>query len=382
MGSIRKSVLGVVFATVLLVGLVLAGPVFAAGAWWQVSSSVRPAVLAAGGEGTVFARTVNVGDGASSGVVTLTDTLPAGVAAQSVQFVSWRYGTALDFQALLHVCEVQPGRVQCTYPEFLPVVAPYEMLEMRIAVKVATGAVSGGNRVEMSGGGAPVASSTQPLAVGAGGVPFGAEDVGLTPEEEGGALDTRAGSHPFQLTSTIALNQTADPAQPPALSKDLGLELPAGLVGNATLVPQCSEQDFGAANEGGVNSCPEDTAVGVVVLTFDEPENLKVTTKPAPLFNLVPARGEPARFGFTVANSAVTFDTSVRSGGDYGVTIGASNITELANPMFIQATFWVPQGTPATTSHAAGAASQPNTTWKPAMPRRASYSTRAPHCRC
>src|SRR4029077_18669423 len=125
-------------------------------------------------------------------------------------------------------------------------------------------------------------------------------------------------------------------------------KLPAGLVGNATLIPQCSEQDFGAEVEGGINSCPEDTAVGVVLVTIDEPANLKVFTRPVPLFNLVPSHGEPARFGFAVLNGSVTFDASVRSGGDYGVTINVNNLTEVVNPIFTQSVFW---GVPGDPSH-------------------------------
>ncbi len=352
MGSTRRSVFGVVFAAVVLAGLMLAGPVLAAGPWWQVSSGATPAVLTAGGEDTIVARTMNVGDGATSGAVTLTDTLPAGVSAQSVQFLSWRAGTNLDYNAIFHACEVQPGRVQCTYQEFFPgfnpVVKPYELLEMKIAVRVAASAVSGEeNQVQVSGGEAPLATRTRQVTVG-GAVPFGVEDVELTPEEEGGGLDTRAGSHPFQLTSTIMFNQTSDPLKPPALLKDIAFKLPAGLVGNATLIPQCSEQDFGAANEGGVNSCPEDTAVGVVVVTIDEPAFLGLFTRPVPLFNLVPSHGEPARFGFTVTNASVTYDASVRNGGDYGVTINAHNLTQAANPISAQTTFW---GVPGDPSH-------------------------------
>ncbi len=67
---------------------------------------------------------------------------------------------------------------------------------------------------------------------------FGAENYELTPEEEGGLPDTQAGSHPFQLTTTLTFNNKAVPVfnyqhkevlpevQPVALTKDLRLNLP------------------------------------------------------------------------------------------------------------------------------------------------------------
>ena len=40
-----------------------------------------------------------------------------------------------------------------------------------------------------------------------------------------------------------------------------------------------------------------------------------------PLYKSEPAVGEPARFGFATPVGPVVLDTSVRTGGDYGVVV-------------------------------------------------------------
>ena len=60
-------------------------------------------------------------------------------------------------------------------------------------------------------GARPRSWSRRALALGDSPPSFGAENYELTPEEEGGAPDTQAGSHPFQLTSTLTFNTKAVP---------------------------------------------------------------------------------------------------------------------------------------------------------------------------
>jgi hypothetical protein len=68
-----------------------------------------------------------------------------------------------------------------------------------------------------------------------------------------------------------------------------------------------------------------------------------------PLYNLEPAVGEPARFGFTIpGGGTVILDTSVRTGGDYGVVVTVSDIPETIEFIGSQVTFW---GAPADPRH-------------------------------
>ena len=87
-----KRMVGVVFAGALLAASVGVTPAVAVSPWWRVALSARPAVLAPGGEGTIVVQAVNAGDAATSGAVTLTDTLPAGVTAQSVVLYASLFG--------------------------------------------------------------------------------------------------------------------------------------------------------------------------------------------------------------------------------------------------------------------------------------------------
>jgi hypothetical protein len=352
--------------------LALSGPAWANAPWWHGTTSVSPTHLPPGGEGTIYAQAVNVGDAKTSGPITLSYTLPQGVSVAEeeaepgvfrpeISFYAFTLTTNFDLgpagfiESLFHygLCSVSGQTVSCSDSEALmegPLgaafpnlahMAPFENLEMRVRVKAAVGAEAGSSKLEVVGGGAPRLVTRRPFIVSASAPVFGVQDLAMTPEEEGGRVDAQAGSHPFQLTTTFSLNQSADPVRPPALPRNLQFRLPPGLIGNPTIIPQCSEHDFkeifGGGNE---NRCPQDTVVGVASITFDEPVTLGIQTKPVPLFNLTPGLGEPARFGFEFANAPVTLDTAVRTGSDYGVTVSVNNITELANLLSSSVTFW------------------------------------------
>jgi hypothetical protein len=294
-------------------------------------------------DGTIVVSAVNLGDAnvnPETQLVTLTDKLPAGLTAVaiegSVDESLSAFGTGSD------PLECVLGSLSCTFTgkssleEYPSSVPPYNLVQMRIAVNV-SGVKSGEvNEASITGGGAPAATVKQSLVVSGQPMPFGVSSYEMRPEEEGGGADTQAGSHPFQLTTTTTFNETFE-GKPVALAKDLHFKLPPGLIGNPAPFAQCSLANFLQI------LCSPQTVVGVarVSINFLYAGTKNVFPFAEPLYNLEPAVGEPARFGFIVNGEVpVLLDTAVRTGGDYGVTVNVSNITQQAEFLSSEVTFW------------------------------------------
>ena len=356
---ISRTILGILAAG-LVTMLAGAAPTFAAGTCegcsprWQLTSSAAPTNLPPGGEGQIAVAATNLGDApvnASTTPVTITDKLPRGVTATAIPAYPSTYVGWLKHE--MRCSLPAPSLVSCTWtgPEPLP---PYETLEVRVAVKVAEGAQFGEeNEATITGGEAPSASIKQPVTVDSTPTPFGVDEYTVSPENDDGSLDTQAGSHPFQLTSTIAFYQTLEANQQfgklpttPSLVRDLRIDLPPGLIGNPTPFPQCTLLAFDTLGPNLINRCPSNTAMGVASVSIQEPRIFGMDTIGVPLFNLTPAAGEPARFGFEVLAVPVTLDTSVRTGSDYGVTVSVNNVSEAAALLTSRVTFWGVPGDP------------------------------------
>jgi len=294
----------------------------------------------------------------------ITDRLPKGLRAVSVHGVAGQ-GEGEEPPGTTRHCylqEGQPGEGQLAVCQHLGPLPAFDQLEMLIGVIVEPGAGSAGaeqQQVRVTGGGAPSYHLSRPLRFGET-TPFGVQQYELTPEEEGGLLDTRAGSHPFQSTSTISLNTGRFLASGeahtghgevvlPALVKDLTLHWPAGLVGNPTPFPVCSLSQFltTGPNEKPLNFCPSQSAVGVSAITYDEPSTFGDFTETVPLFLVEPQQGEPARLGFITPVGPVFIDSSVRNGEDYGVTVHVENITQVPGFFRAETTVWGVPGAPA-----------------------------------
>lgn len=355
---IKKACLVAVVAACTV--MVCSGVAVAGVPWWHVNTVSAPASQP-GGQGRLVLEVSNLGDAAVNGFVspvTITDRLPVGVVPSHVYGEGGgSFGIGINGVREIIKCSFASQVITCTYAG--PLLA-YERFMVAITVNVEAGAGTGVSEVNVSGGGAASVVWRHALALGETVPGFGVENYEMTPEEEGGSLDTQAGSHPFQLTTTLTFNTKAAPVfmyqynevlpevQPVTLTKDVRINLPPGLVGNPTPLPKCPLSVFVKPSNN--SQCPDDTVVGVAtpIVTNVNAIPLVPLGEDRPLYSIEPAVGEPARFGFTTPVGPVVLDTSVLTGGDYGVVVSAPNIPDFIGFIGTQATFW---GVPADSRH-------------------------------
>ena len=190
--------------------------------------------------------------------------------------------------------------VTCEVGAVAPVGAP-EVFEIpvRVAPGVQPTVVVGGpvDLVSVSGGGAlGVAQARVPVSFGSGVAPLGFSGFDSWLSNEDGTTDTQAGSHPYSLTVTYAVNSVgAGGGEEDATVGEahaLNVNLPPGLVGEPGAVPECTRQQFdaGATREG----CPAASQIGVDYASVSGP-----TVQPFKVYNMVPPPGIAAQFAFT-----------------------------------------------------------------------------------
>lgn len=325
---------------VVCVGALAAAPAAQAAptAYLQLATSQAPTNLAVGSRGKLLATATNLGDAPLSGEVLVTDHLPAGLTALAVS------GALANKTSEALACVLKSTHeVTCAY-KGAPL-SPLTGLKVAVTVQV-DGQVQSPQHVEAVSG-AINASTDAAIRLSSEPAPYGIEKYTFKPEREGGAVDQQAGSHPFQLTTTIGVNQTSK-EEPVALTKNLQFSLPAGLIGNPQATPKCTQTQFNTIVAGPSNLCPAASAIGEAEVTIEEPNtfNTGPEARTVPIFNLEPAPGEPARFGLLPLKDPVILETSIKTGSDYGVVVTAKSTTQVAGLVSSIVSFWGTPGDP------------------------------------
>jgi hypothetical protein len=362
-GAVGGGAWGVIslLAVVIALTLLEAPPANAAAApHWTIASESQPTFFKAGDPSDAYVLVARNDGGLPTthgSTVTITDTLPAHVTATKITASSGPPNGA-GVPIYTFACPTGPatGTIACTFeegPTRGPILAG-ATITMTIVVSV-EGGISAlqSNSATISGGGAPSAAVTETTPLDSGPVPFGLSYFDIDNTTEEGAPDTRAGTHPFELSASFAFNVSArevpsehnGKAEAPlanAAPRDLEVAFPPGLLGNPNAVPRCSQQMFLLQTP---LRCPLDTQVGHIKPFFYGGSS----SMPLPIYNLEPPPGQPAELGFNVGGVGhVPLFFHVRSDGDYGLTVQASDLPESGPLQGAILTLW---GVPAAAVH-------------------------------
>lgn len=318
-----------------------------------IGPEAKAKVLRDGGSGRLVLTLTNLGDAPINGTipVKIIDKMPEDVIAQKVEgFAGFQNKSGPE----LHCSVESPAEVACIFEGEL---SPFEAIEIEVFASLLGSPPAAGapGAVTVSGGGAAMVTTAQPVRVSPEPVRFGFEQFSAVAEEEGGGPASLAGSHPFQFTTTLQLNAgRVTPGnrlnekvvvEQPALPRNVRFPLPVGLVGNATVAPTCPVEIFVKPIEF-TNACPDNTVVGVSSVTVVETNALGLLREAIPVFNLPPSQGEPARFGFMAGGVPVFIDTSVDPDNQYRIVASVQNVPQVARFLSSTTTLWGAPGDP------------------------------------
>lgn len=307
-------------------------------------TTLAPDNVTPGGAAAIWVTVRNVGDAAMSGDMTLKYTFPGGVsvsdpiADQSPNPTSCTTFGQVD-ECLVDVSGTPPGRA-VRYQTFTTVDPS------------ATGTLSG--QIDVSGGGAtnevtvPLTFDTAPVG------PFDLTDFGvdLTDNPNPSIQSAQGGSTPVDITtsaqmlseavSLFGIPSTGTTITSPSESfRDVIVHVPPGFVGNPTATPvKCTAAQLAepAVAPLQVPLCPQDSQIGVALINGKDF---------IPVYNLAPARGAPAQFGFYYLGLIVNLRAQLRA-SDYGVDIITSKAPSAVPIPKFEVTLW---GAPFNSTH-------------------------------
>lgn len=322
---------------------------------WRIVSESLPTRFTAGAASDAYVLIVRNDGARRTGrgeAIALTDTLPAGVSASGIA-ARGEEPNGLGFPEFNMSCPVTKvtGTFTCTYDaeaEKQPAVLPGAVVVVTIPVSVPEDVATLTNEASIAGGGAPEATTEEKTTIEPTPAPFALSLFDMEAVGETGEADTQAGSHPFELTTTLAFTVLArevigasESLQASAAPKDLEVALPPGLVGNANAVPRCSQRAF---LEGETTHCPLDSQVGTIKPFFYG----RFLMHPAPVYDVVPPPGQLAELGFASRFGRAAMFLHVRSNGDYGLAVALNDIPETGPLQGAILTLW---GVPASSTH-------------------------------
>ncbi len=180
---------------------------------------------------------------------------------------------------------------------------------------------------------------------------FGPPPPGNDPFLSGPAY-TQAGGHPYEAWTAFEMNRIVKGdglfAPDGGNIRNVTVDLPPGLIGNPTAVPQCPKTrrialDFDTDPE---KLCAPASVVGVAIITLAADAG-QVSHNPALVFNMEPSPGVAAQFGFNYMGGIVVLEATVHADGEYAVRVRARNANSTVPALGVKVTLWGDPSNPA-----------------------------------
>jgi len=321
-----------------------------AAATWNLEMHHNETNFPPGGKAQYWFDINNVGSSASSGPITLTAALPAGLALVQAITESKKFeflpGPTLKWSCTgssTVVCKTEEGSVP--RHTLTHIILEVEVSASSGETLSASAALEGGSAANSASDSEPTPIDSSPAGFGIVASAFKPDFVaadGLTPERE-------SGGHPDLLTFPVDFNSVAAPtATKPNLKReaesirDLSTDLPPGFIGAPTAIGECTQAQYT------VGECPPSSQVGRFDGSAYPPGAGIVYNFATGVFNMVHPRGAVTDLGFNVNGNPVHVKVSLNPTHRYAVVSKVSNINESVPPFSGKVTVW---GVPADKSH-------------------------------
>ena len=331
----------------------------------QVASAAAPNDLRRGPE--LWLEIVNVGPDPTSGPLTLTVQLPAGITRNSVRFNNF-----LELDPAAWSCPGSPGAlvITCTGPGSIPRHRASRSIVILLdvnpafdpgTVRTVTAKVSGGGAGDApaaAGCAAGIAAcASEPVTIEPTPAPFGIIAASFTPDfvAANGVTPRRAaGGRPELLDVPFDFTTVDDPQETNPYWKaasepihDLSVDLPPGFLGDPTAVGECSAAAFVA------DACPRSSQVGFILLktqlatgTLLPSSGIQSWTRP--VYNLIHPDGVLSDLGFSILSNPVHIRAALDPANGYAITTEVPDLNETIDAYSQKLTIW---GVPADPVH-------------------------------
>jgi hypothetical protein len=188
---------------------------------------------------------------------------------------------------------------------------------------------------------------------------FGPPPPGTTDPFVSGDAYTQAGGHPYEAWTAFEMNRVSDGnglfRADGGNFRNVRVDLPPGLVGNPTAVPQCPRSrrialDQVDARDSDPNElCPPESVVGTAIVTTNPSfPGGNLDTLPSVVFNMEPPPGVAASFAFQLVGSQAFLDATLRADGEYAISVRSRNAPNPIPVLGVRVALW---GVPADPSH-------------------------------